>query len=43
MTAVRDALGLDEAALTTLARNSVTASFAADTRKAELLAEIASG
>lgn len=43
VTAVRDALGLDEAALTTLARNSVTASFAADTRKAELLAEIASG
>ena len=43
VTAVRDALGLDEAALTTLARNSVTASFADDTRKAELLAEIASG
>jgi len=41
VTAVRDALGLDEAALTTLARNSVTASFADDTRKAELLAEIA--
>ena len=40
VTAVRDALGLDEAALTTLARNSVTASFADDTRKAELLAEI---
>lgn len=43
VTAVRDALGLDEAALTTLARNSVTASFADDTRKAELLAEIANG
>ena len=43
VTAVRDALDLDEAALTTLARNSVTASFADDTRKAELLAEIASG
>lgn len=43
VTAVRDALGLDEAALTTLARNSVTASFADDTRKAELLAEIATG
>ncbi|TQR88376.1 adenosine deaminase [Mycobacterium hodleri] len=43
VTAVRDALGLDEAALTTLARNSVTASFADDTRKVELLAEIASG
>ena len=43
VTAVRDALGLDEAALTTLARNSVTASFADDTRKAELLAEIAAG
>ena len=43
VTAVRDALGLDEAALTTLARNSVTASFADDTRKAELLAEITSG
>jgi adenosine deaminase len=43
LTAVRDALGLDEAALTTLARNSVTASFADDTRKAELLAEIAAG
>lgn len=43
VTAVRDALGLDEAALTTLARNSVTASFADDTRKAELLGEIASG
>ncbi|GAB7069245.1 adenosine deaminase [Mycobacterium hodleri] len=41
--AVRDALGLDEAALTTLARNSVTASFADDARKAELLAEIAAG
>lgn len=40
VTAVRDALGLDEAALTTLARNSVTASFADDARKAELLAEI---
>lgn len=43
VTAVRDALGLDEAALTTLARNSVTASFADDTRKAEMLAEITSG
>lgn len=43
VTAVRDALGLDEAALTTLARNSVTASFADDARKAELLAEIAAG
>jgi adenosine deaminase len=43
VTAVRDALGLDEAALATLARNSVTASFADDTRKAELLAEIATG
>ncbi|WP_173008498.1 adenosine deaminase [Mycolicibacterium sp. P1-18] len=43
VTAVRDALGLDQAALTTLARNSVTASFADDTRKAELLAEIGAG
>lgn len=43
VTAVRDALGLDAAALATLARNSVTASFADDTRKAELLAEIATG
>lgn len=43
VTAVRDALGLDEAALTTLARNSVTASFADASRKAELLAEIATG
>jgi len=43
VTAVRDALGLDEAALTTLARNSVTASFADDARKAELLAEIETG
>ena len=43
VTAVRDALGLDEAALTTLARNSVTASFADAPRKAELLAEIATG
>jgi adenosine deaminase len=43
VTAVRDALGLDEAALATLARNSVTASFADDARKAELLAEIAAG
>ncbi|KQY06344.1 adenosine deaminase [Mycobacterium sp. Root135] len=40
VTAVRDALGLDEAALTTLARNSVAASFADAPRKAELLAEI---
>jgi len=40
VTAVRDALGLDDAALATLARNSVTASFADDARKAELLAEI---
>ncbi|OPX11100.1 adenosine deaminase [Mycobacterium sp. AT1] len=43
VTAVRDALGLDQAALTTLARNSVTASFADGARKAELLAEIANG
>jgi adenosine deaminase len=43
VTAVRDALRLDEAALATLARNSVTASFADGPRKAELLAEIATG
>jgi adenosine deaminase len=41
VTAVRHACGLDEPALATLARNSVTASFADDSRKAELLAEIA--
>ena len=38
---VRDALGLDADELVTLATNSVTGSFANDTRKAELLAEIA--
>lgn len=43
VTAVRDALGLDEAALRTLARNSITASFADGPRKTELLAEIATG
>ncbi|WP_207841924.1 adenosine deaminase [Williamsia soli] len=37
---VRDALALDADDLVTLARNSVSASFAGDGRKAEILAEI---
>ncbi|BBZ29462.1 adenine deaminase [Mycolicibacterium madagascariense] len=41
LTAVRDAFDLDPAVLTTLARNSVDASFADDARKAALHAEIA--
>jgi len=39
--AVRDAFGLDRATLATLARNSITASFADDARKQVLLEEIA--
>ncbi|GAA4680624.1 adenosine deaminase [Frondihabitans cladoniiphilus] len=38
--AVRTALDLDDDALRTLARNSITGSFADDDRKAELLAEV---
>lgn len=41
LTAVRDTFGLDTPALATLARNSITASFADHSRKATLLAEIA--
>jgi adenosine deaminase len=39
-TAVRDALGLDEAALRTLARNSFRASFLDEATRAALLAEV---
>ncbi|MDX1891399.1 adenosine deaminase [Mycolicibacterium sp. 050158] len=42
VTAVRDAFGLDQATLTTLATNSVDASFAEPSRRTALLAEIAS-
>lgn len=41
LTGVRDALDLGAGDLVALARNSVTASFAEDGRKAEILAEIA--
>ena len=43
VTAVRDALGLDDGGADDAGRNAVTASFADAPRKAELLAEIATG
>jgi adenosine deaminase len=37
---VRDELGLDQATITGIARNSITSSFLDDTRKAVLLREL---